>query len=412
MYNTVETGKKEYKDILYIQALGDFTLKYNDKTLSGQNVRSKQVWSLLTYLISNRNNDRSLDKLIDVLWGEDEIDDPLNALKNLAYRLRNILKENLGINSADYIITKHGSYSWNVDARCLIDVDIFEELIKNTNAKFMDEKDVCERYLSAIELYKGSFMPQFAYKEWIGPLSVYYQNLYMEAVEKLCEILLNNFSYSKVEEICMTAINIDAFVEINHANLIKALIGSNNNKKALAHYDYVSKLFYDEFGIKPSNIITDLYAEITAKKSGYEKNITMLKNDLREPGEVKGIMQCNYETFKSIYRLQARAAARSGKSIFIVLLNLNPKINKSYLENNREEILENVLDIICGFLRKDDVVARCGAMQFVIMLSNITYENTVMVLDRLNKNLISSDVSKYIELQTQIEILKPVELEA
>lgn len=412
MFNTFENEKKEYKNILYIQALGDFTLKYNDKTLSGHNVRSKQVWSLLTYLISNRHNDSSLDKLMDVLWGEDEIDDPLNALKNLAYRLRNVLKENLGINPSDYIISKHGSYSWNTSAACIIDADIFEDMVKNTNPKFMDEKDICERYLSAIELYKGSFMSQFAYKEWIVPLSVYYQNLYMESVEKLCEILLNNFNYSKVEEICMAAINVDAFVEINHANLIKALIGSNNNKKALAHYDYVSKLFYDQFGIKPSNNITDLYTEITAKKSGYEKNITMLKNDLREPGNVKGTMQCNYETFKSIYRLQARAASRSGKSIFIVLLDLNHKTNKKYLEDNREEILENILGIICGFLRKDDVVARCGAMQFAIMLSNITYENTVMVLERLNKTLISSDISKYVELQTQIEILKPVELEA
>ena len=138
----------------------------------------------------------------------------------------------------------------------------------------------------------------------------------------------------------------------------------------------------------------------------------MLKNDLREPGNVRGTMQCNYETFKSIYRLHARAASRSGKSIFIVLLDLNHKTNKKYLEDNREEILENILGIICGFLRKDDVVARCGAMQFAIMLSNITYENTIMVLDRLNKKLISSDIGKYVELQTQIEILKPVELEA
>jgi len=406
-----ENKRNEYDDILYIQTLGDFTLKYKGNLLSGEKVRSKQVWSLLEYIITNRYKDNSLDKLIDVLWYEDEIDDPANALKNLAYRLRTVLKEKLGIKPSDYILTKHGSYSWNTEANCIIDSDVLEELVKNTNRNYMNEDDVCHRYLQAIDIYNGGFMPQACYKEWVRPLAVYYQNLYMEAVEKVSEILLNRFDYLRVEEICIKAISFDMSLEINHANLIKALLGLNNNKKALKHYDYISNFFYDEYGIKPSSIITDLYKDITDKKSGYEKNIVSMKNDLREVSKAAGTMRCNYETFKAIYRLNARAAYRNGKSVFIVLLTVKPKVSDVYFENNIEGILENLLDIVCGYLRKDDVIARCGRIQYALMLSNIAYENTVMILDRLNNAISNSSVSRYIEVQAQVETLDPIELE-
>lgn len=401
----------ECDDVLYIQTLGDFTLKYKGIILSGEKVRSKQVWNLLEYIVANRYKDNSLYKLMDVLWGVDDIDAPANALKNLAYRLRNILEENLGIKASEYIISKRGSYSWNINSKYKIDVEILEELLKTANSKFMDIDEALKYYMKALSIYKGTFMAQSSHKEWTRPLSVYYQNLYMEAVEKASNILLKKFDYAKVEEICRIAISFDASIEINHANLIKSLIGLNNNKKALEHYNYITKYFYNEFGIKPSDIITKLYSDITDKKSGCENNISIMINDLKETNNINGTMQCNYETFKEICRLQARAASRSGKSIFIVLLTVNPKTSNSYFEKNLEDILEKIMQIICGFLRKDDVVSRCGRTQFVLMLSNITHENTVMVLNRLDKAISITTISKWIELNSQIEILDPIEID-
>ena len=399
------------KDILYIQTFGEFTLRYKDNVLSGDKVRSKQVWALLEYLICNRTSDNSQDKLIESLWEDAEIDDPANALKNLAYRLRTTFKDKLGLDGSKYIVSKHGSYAWNLDSEYIVDMDIFEENLKSAEPGYMADKELLNKYITAVDLYKGNFMPQSDYKEWIRPQAVYLQNLYMDAVKKASALLIKEYNYTKAEEINRFALSIDKFSEENNINLMKALIGQKNNKKALEHYEYITKLLFTEYGLKPSENITALYKDITEKNDGYDKNIEITKADLRESEKVTGTMVCSYETFKSIYRLQSRAAIRNGRSVFIMLLTLEPLTSQKYFNNNLEEILKNILDIICDKLRKDDVVARCGRTQFVIMLSNITYENTQIVMDRLNSGFKTSVVNKQVEIHMETAILDPLELE-
>ena len=74
-----------------IQMLGEFAITINGNTITNLKGRTKRVWMLIEYLIANRHSDISIEKLIDVLWGEDECGDPVNALKNLVYRARTCL---------------------------------------------------------------------------------------------------------------------------------------------------------------------------------------------------------------------------------------------------------------------------------------------------------------------------------
>ena len=74
-----------------IKMLGKFQIEYDGKVLSDDQSRTKQVWILLEYLLTNRRSDISVDRLIDVLWEDGGVDNPANALKNLIYRLRNLL---------------------------------------------------------------------------------------------------------------------------------------------------------------------------------------------------------------------------------------------------------------------------------------------------------------------------------
>lgn len=399
------------QDVLYIQLLGDLTLEYNGNVLSGEKVRAKQIWNLLEYLIVNRDKENSLDRLMEVLWGDKDVDDPSNALKNLVYRLRNTLKKNLGLTKADYIVFKYGSYAWNTELPCVVDTDLFETYIREAERPEADKALTIERYYKAVQLYKGSFLPQSSYKEWARPLEVYYQRLYMESGRKLCELLLEQGSYALAEEVCREIISADPFVEINHINLLKALIGSNNQQKAVSHYNAVCKLFYDELGVKPSDAITDMYKAAIDRNLDFEKDIAVIKNDLKESSNARGTLQCNYEIFKVIYRLQARAALRSGKSIFIALLTVEGKDGKAVPSDKLDHTLEELTNVLCSFLRRDDVVSRYGRTQFLLMLSNITYENTVMVLDRLIKRINKTNIGKRIEVYGQMQVLDPLELE-
>lgn len=402
------TKKKE--NVLYVQLLGDLVLEYNGNTLSGEKVHAKQLWNLLEYIIVNRKNETSLDKLMDILWRDKEAEDPSNALKNLAYRLRTILKKNLNLEKAEYIVYKHGSYAWNAEMPCIVDTDVFEQYIQQAEQPDIEESLACEYYYKSLKIYRGKFLPQSAYKEWVCPITVYYQRMYMETCEKLCYLLLKQEKYADIQEVCRAAIKEDPFVEINHINLIKALILSNNQQKAVNHYNEISKLFYDELGVQPSKAITKLYKDAINKNLDFEKDIGVIKGDLKESSVVKGTLQCNYEMFKIIYRLQARAALRNGKSIFIALLTVTGKNGREIPAIQLEHTLEEITDSVCLFLRRDDVVTRYGRTQFLIMLSNITYENTLMVINRLVNRINKSDIGNRVEVYGQMQVLDPLEL--
>ena len=76
-----------------IHLLGEFCLKVDgcDTQLSAH---SYQLWNLLGYLIVFRRREIPHYELIRMLWPEDDIDNPSNALKNLIYRIRTNLSKN------------------------------------------------------------------------------------------------------------------------------------------------------------------------------------------------------------------------------------------------------------------------------------------------------------------------------
>lgn len=399
------------KHTLEIQMLGDFCLRYGDQVLSGDRIRGKQVWNLLEYIMVNRHNEISMDGQIQVLWEDDEVDDPANALKNLAYRLRVALRNSLGLKDVETIVFKHGAYVWNKNFIFSVDADLLEESYKALQQKSLGLETQKIHLDKIVHLYKGGFMPQSAFKEWIIPQAVYYQRIYMEAVQRYSSILLDERDCSAVEELCRRAISIDPFVEMNHALLIQALIQSKNHAKAIEHYNYVNKLFYDELGVRPSDQITKLYHVAVDKGDASAQDISMIKNDLKEVAGINGAIYCNYEEFKMIYQLEARASLRSGKSIFIALLTVTGKERKSLPKNNLDTTFEKLKNSIVYALRKDDVVARYGRTQFLLMLSNLTYENSNMVLDRLVRKINGSGIDDAVEVYGQLQTLEPIELE-
>ena len=77
-----------------VQMLGTFALQAGDITVSDVGNRSKKVWTLLAYLICNRDRGISQQKLINLLWGdESDSDNPENPLRITLHRLRSQLDQ-------------------------------------------------------------------------------------------------------------------------------------------------------------------------------------------------------------------------------------------------------------------------------------------------------------------------------
>jgi two-component SAPR family response regulator len=81
------------EQVLKINMFGEFSMTYGCYTVDDQSNRSKKVWTLLEYLITFRNKEISQTDLIELLWPDEESDNPANALKTLLYRVRSVIDQ-------------------------------------------------------------------------------------------------------------------------------------------------------------------------------------------------------------------------------------------------------------------------------------------------------------------------------
>ena len=366
-----------------VSMLGGFRLQANGHEVDESLNRARQLWNLLEYLIAFRHRDISPDELVDVLWHNDEIDNPSSALKNLVYRVRTILVSHGIPGAKNIILCQRGTYSWNNALTTTVDIEEFERLIREADEKESQPAEQLDLYMQALSYYKGDLLPKSAFEEWVVPLSTYYHSLYVKCVEKTIRLLMDAGRYQEIAHIAQQAIVIDQFEESFHEALILAQIAMGNQQRAMAHYEHVTSLFYRELGVKPSERLRNLYREIIKNVQHVETDLEIIKEDLWEASLAYGAFFCEYEVFKNIYRLEARAAERTGQSVFLLLLTVTDtqgQIPAIKLLNNS---MDRLRDCLLHSLRRNDVVSRFSATQFVVMLSSLTFENSLMVQDRI-----------------------------
>lgn len=366
-----------------ITMLGEFSITINGNQLTNLKGRTKRVWLLIQYLIANRRKDISLEMLVNVLWEEGECGDPLNALKNLVYRAREILKDISGDDKSEFIQFIHNAYSWNNTYDCVIDTEQFVnfcEMAKNSSHPDEMRIQYCKE---ALALYRDQFLPKSSYSAWAISEASDYSARYIECVLTQCKILFGLKRFDEAVCTCEAALTHIPLEESIHKVLLYAYISINQRNKALEHYNQTIELFYRELGVDISPSLKPLYKELITNIDQVQSDINNIKNDLKEASDTRGAYFCDYDAFKSIYRIQARMVERTGLSVFIVLLTL------TNLENTQPEpdvsglAMVRLKEAILSSLRKGDTVTSYSSTQFILMLPLINYENSEMVATRI-----------------------------
>ena len=366
---------------LKVNMFNKFKISDGNVTLTYEDIRSDKVIKLLVYLIMHRNYTIPSQEITDVLWQNEEIDNPVGALKNLVYRLRTLIKKTFDIENC--IITGRRAYSWNPEILVETDVERFDELVE----KIKQDNDVGNKlkyYYEAVSLYTGPFIPKLSNEHWLLSTVSYYHSAYLSLVKAYCNLLDEQKFYSEMEDASKKAIEIDALDEELHFLFIKALIGQGKQKIAIDHYKATTKMLYESLGTRPSEDMQELYNTLQKIQHDQEMDLNIIQKDLEE--EVTcGAYICEYGTFKDIYRLQARMAGRLGISVYISLITLIPQQQASkeqYLKMVSKS-MKNMEDILRQSLRVGDIVARYSNNQYVVLLPTCTFEDATHVMQRL-----------------------------
>ena len=368
---------------LQVQMLGQFTLRYGDRTISDSDDRSRRVWSLLAYMLYNHGRSFAQEELIRLYWSNSEKSaDPGNALKSIFHRIRTALdKLQPGLGRL-LIRRKAGRYFWNNAMPLSLDIEDFEAHFHAAEAAGDDDVRLAE-YQAALALYAGDPLPRMTDEIWTIPIVAYYHSLYTRAAAGAIELLEKQERTAEAVALCRRAIHIEPYQEDLYEHLMRGLLRTGDMKGAMSVYEEMSELLFAHFGVMPSETLRTLYRQATRTVNDRTLTMDEVCSQLAEPAPHGGAMVCEYDFFKILYRAEARSIARNGHSANICLLSVSGKDGEMLARRSLDPAMNNLQVLVQYNLRRGDVIARCSISQYIILLPQANYENSRMVADRL-----------------------------
>ena len=368
---------------LQVQMLGQFTLRYGDRTISDSDDRSRRVWSLLAYMLYNHGRSFAQEELIHLYWSNGEKSaDPGNALKSIFHRIRTALdKLQPGLGRL-LIRRKAGRYFWNNVMPLSLDIEDFEAHFHAAEAAGDDDVRLAE-YQAALALYAGDPLPRMTDEIWTIPIVAYYHSLYTRAAAGAIELLEKQERTAEAVALYRRAIHIEPYQEDLYEHLMRGLLRTGDMKGAMSVYEEMSEQLFAHFGVMPSETLRTLYRQATRTVNDRTLTMDEVCSQLAEPAPHGGAMVCEYDFFKILYRSEVRSIARNGHSANICLLSVSGKDGEMLARRSLDPAMNNLQVLVQNNLRRGDVIARCSISQYIILLPQANYENSRMVADRL-----------------------------
>lgn len=393
--------------MLTVCMLGSFLITDQEHILNNDNIRSDMLIKLLSYIIINRERTLTADELTEVLWQEDESNNPTGALKNLIYRLRMIMRNAFG--EKEYILTGRGAYYWNPEIKVEVDAEEFERDCNLGKKLKTGTDDRLRYYEKALERYKGDFLSKYSSMHWVVPLTTYYHSLFLEIVRMTAKLYEDTKRYGKMERVCINALRYDPVDEQFHCMLIQSMIYQNKLEYAAKYYERAERILFSSLGIRKSTKLREVYEQLKQMKSEVmAAAIYDINQEMDENENPDGAYICGYPIFKEIYRLESRRVERLGLSEYILLITVSLRNaieitgNERYLHNQLEKVMDYMEETLRESLRIGDVAARYSHSQYVILLPTLDYENSIMVKDRIINNMHKKIKNRRIQIKSDI----------
>lgn len=369
--------------------LGNFRLETEKGCLTEKEIHSERIMRLLSYILLFRNKKLNQMELADVVWEDGEIGNPAGALKNLMYRLRNLMKEYLG--KKEYILSGRGFYHWNPQCEVVLDAELLEEKIEKSIHEHSPEQAI-EELEESMELYKGEFLETIGDTRWVFPYSAFYHNLMFKGTKKLIECCRQKGDDKKIENICEKLLLRYPEDEDLQYEMIESLRRQKKWREATEYAAQAIRHLEETMNVNPTRL-KKLQENILKEKS--EREEIQEIGDLRlqfDEGEAKGPLLCSIPVFKEMYHLAARKRRRWGSHSQVMLLTLklvhgiggvpSEEQARSFLLKKSMRKLENVLSVS---LRADDIIARYSESQYILLLNECSGESAEIVSKRISE---------------------------
>ena len=362
-----------------VRMLGGFSIAPGDQSegeLNNAAGRARRIWSLIEYLIVHRDREVAVTELVDILWPSQEREDPLKTLQHNVSRARDML-DKLGIPDArDLIVAQNGCYRWNPQRETTVDAEEFQRLCVQADGESDDDRRLALEK-EALALYRGDFLPGTESEAWAMSISAYYRSLYMARCLSAVRCLWQRDRWQEVAAVCEPALRLAPESEELSAYFIRALTALSQPQRALAVYDRTRRFLSESLGVIPSDALELAREEAAKSLSGQRMDVDAVRSLLTEAQYIGGAFFCDWSTFRSLVRREARDVDRAGHETHLLIVSLEGG-NSPATDCKR---LERVLG---SNLRCGDSFTRLNTNQFLVMLPSARGDNVKTIVERLD----------------------------
>lgn len=370
--------------VLKICMFGRTIITYGGQPVTFGRKGITKVQKLLMIMCYSGEKGMVRNKLLECLYGKEEILDAANNLRVTSHRLRKQMREE-GLPDYDYITVRDGMYYFQAPMEIEVDALRFQELV--FQAKEASEEDKHRLLLEACELYKGEFFEDYSEAEWVLVENSRLKMLYEESLLWLCGYLKEKGEYDEILRLCTAACNIYPLDEWQAVKM-ECYIAQGRFADARKEYKDTEKLLIEELGVTPSDRMLKQLEVLRERMVDASAYIHEIKERLKETEAEEGAYYCSLPSFRDEYCFACRIMERKQIGMYLMLCTVMNE--KGFPQENTEilnAISKELQHTIKHSLRRCDTFTRFSPCQFLILLIGTDEESCKGIFDRISNNL-------------------------
>jgi len=241
-----------------IRLFGALEVEDGPRTLGSRDLGGARPKQVLEILLAARGHRVSTDRLADLLWGDQQPQDPPGSLQTFVSVLRRRLAPDRD-RARELVITETEAYRFATDL-VELDLDCFDRLLERSAG---EPTHAARRSLEgALALVRGDVLEDEPYASWAQDLRGTYRGRVLGAHLEAADAALAELDYAAGLAHAEAAAALDCFSERAQRTAILALYGLGRQHHALATYREFRARLDRELGLEPTGETRMLEAAI------------------------------------------------------------------------------------------------------------------------------------------------------
>ncbi len=243
--------------------LGQFRLSINDYPI--EQFPAGRSRTIFKYILLHCDQNIHREVLMDTFWPNAGPDTARNSLNVAIHSLRQTFQ---AVTRLPIILFKNGAYLLNTDIDLWLDIEDFEDHLKNGHQiEFEGQIDeAIKQYEIAASLYRGDFMADEPYEDWPVLTRERLRIAYLDLLDHLSQLYFHLGQYAACAQLCQVILARDLCREDAHCRLMRCYCKQDQPHLAIRQYQECVQALLNELDVSPSPATVQLYEQIRRRE--------------------------------------------------------------------------------------------------------------------------------------------------